>query len=237
MGNRNNDMTLNMDNEEEWKEVMGSNGDYLVSSQGKVKSMKFGRPYMLNPSKNHKGYSQVSLSINKKSVVIAVHKLVADTFLVKPEWYMSGGRISVNHKDGNRDNNDVSNLEFCTQQYNCHHARKVIFGNAVRPRVHGKISDETRREVRRLYSLGIGYGRIGRELGITKHAVRCVLKARSKMAGDDSDEQRVPVDANKKMTLDDVTRAFKMNSEGLSVITISRSLGVTVGRLLSLDLI
>lgn len=107
---------------EKWKHVRGFEGLYMVSHLGGVYSLKSRR--RLNPSKT--GYALVTLRKEGKSVSRPVHRLVADAFLPNPD-----NLLIVNHKDGNKQNNRLDNLEWCTQKENVAHAIKMG--------VHGKI--------------------------------------------------------------------------------------------------
>jgi hypothetical protein len=94
-----------------WKDIDGYNGIYQVSSFGRIKSFKCKKETILNGSDGGHGYLKVTL--NKKSLV--VHQLVAIAFLNhKP----CGFNLVVNHKDFNRQNNNVNNLEIITQREN-----------------------------------------------------------------------------------------------------------------------
>lgn len=62
---------------------------------------------------NHHGYLTVHVSVNSKSVRLLVHRIVATCFIPNPNGYPE-----VNHKDNDRTNNAVNNLEWCTSQYN-----------------------------------------------------------------------------------------------------------------------
>ena len=102
-----------MDNKEIWKDVKGYEGLYQVSNFGKVKSFKesakFGNPYLINS-----GFHVVTLYLKDRTKrKFQVHRLVAETFIPNPE-----NLPCVNHKDENKLNNCVSNLEWCTYQYN-----------------------------------------------------------------------------------------------------------------------
>ena len=95
--------------------------EYSVDSRGFVIG-KHGK--ILKPCNNHSGYPLVNLTINGKSVTIAVHTAVARAFC---EGYEPGKE--VNHKDGNRENNDYTNLEWITRLENIRHSINVLGKN------------------------------------------------------------------------------------------------------------
>lgn len=89
--------------------------DYEVSSNGRVRNRKTGR--IMKTPINDKGYPTVMLRKNKFYVNKRVHRLVADNF-----YDGDHEGLDVNHRDGNKTNNHVSNLEFCTRKENIRHA-------------------------------------------------------------------------------------------------------------------
>lgn len=93
---------------EVWKEVIGSNGKYQVSNEGQVRSLT-----SLLSSYKRSGYLCVTMTIEKKRKPQYVHRLVAEAFLPNPE-----GLPFVNHKDEDKLNPHVDNLEWCTHEYN-----------------------------------------------------------------------------------------------------------------------
>ena len=97
---------------EYWKPVVGYEGLYEVSNWGRVKSLKFGKEKILKPIIRH-GYYFVGLSKNGIVKSYSVHRLVAQVFIPNPN-----NLPCVNHKDENKQNNVVSNLEWCTHEYN-----------------------------------------------------------------------------------------------------------------------
>ena len=106
---------------EYWKPVVGYEGHYQVSNWGRVKSIKFGKGRILKPGTNKDGYLQVDLCKNNKSKTFRVNRLVAEAFLEIPEElrHLEGTRyLQVNHKDENKQNNVVTNLEWCDVKYN-----------------------------------------------------------------------------------------------------------------------
>ena len=91
------------------------NEDYEVSSNGRVRNVKTNR--IMKTFTNSRGYEQVCLRKNKEQTTKKVHRLVADSFYDGDhEGY------DVNHIDGNKSNNHISNLEFCTRKENINHA-------------------------------------------------------------------------------------------------------------------
>lgn len=104
-----------------WKPVVGYEGLYQVSNLGRVKSIRFGKERILKPGINKGGYFFVVLYKNGKKKIHLVHRLVVDAFLEIPEELkrLKGTRyLQVNHKDENKQNNVVSNLEWCSSSYN-----------------------------------------------------------------------------------------------------------------------
>lgn len=93
------------------------NGLYEISSNGKVRNLKTRR--MLRPGKDKCGYLHVSLSKNGKTKTLKIHRLVANAFIENFE-----NLPQVNHKDGNKENNNVNNLEWVTCSGNLKHAYK-----------------------------------------------------------------------------------------------------------------
>jgi hypothetical protein len=90
---------------------------YTVNENGEVVSYKKKTPTVLIGGKNRRGYHQIFLRKNGKTIGKMRHRLVAEAFIEKPK-----DKWQVNHKDGNKNNNHVSNLEWMTNQENTQHA-------------------------------------------------------------------------------------------------------------------
>lgn len=104
-----------------WKNVPGFE-EYMVSSDGEVKSFKNGKETILKSAELYKtGYRHVSLWNNNKQKTYTVHRLVALTFIPNPE-----NKPEINHIDGDRKNNHLSNLEWVTRSENMKHTFKVL---------------------------------------------------------------------------------------------------------------
>jgi hypothetical protein len=118
---------------ENWKDIKGYEGLYQISDKGVVKGLKrtilsrWGTPKVwkektIKTIVDHLGYCRVSLCKNGTVKAAKIHRLVAETFLQ--------GEGHINHKDGNKQNNNLSNLEFCTSRENLRHA----FTTGLRPK-------------------------------------------------------------------------------------------------------
>jgi hypothetical protein len=104
-------------NEKEvWKDVPGYEGRYKVSNFGRIKSLY--HQCILTPKRSGAGYRGISLSKYGVKKRFYIHRLVAQCFLSKPHTDAN----EVNHKDFDRANNHVSNLEWVTRKENCRHA-------------------------------------------------------------------------------------------------------------------
>lgn len=112
-----------------YKDIKGYEGLYQISNLGNVRALDrttaFGRGYKKIPMHNlticidSQGYNSVCLSKDGVQKRHLVHRLVAYAFLNNPNGYPE-----VNHKDENKSNNCVSNLEFCTSKYNANYGNR-----------------------------------------------------------------------------------------------------------------
>ena len=93
-----------------WKDIEGYEGLYQVSNCGRVRSLWLGKEKVLQPVKHKNGYLFVSLGRKK---IISIHRLVAEAFIPNPD-----NLPQVNHRDENKENNNVDNLEWCDAKYN-----------------------------------------------------------------------------------------------------------------------
>ena len=120
---------------EVWKAIDGYEGLYEVSNTGLVRSLNFNntsRAKLLKPRKRQDGYLSVNLCKNGKHKSIMIHRLVASAFIQNPL-----NLETVNHKDENRANNTVSNLEWLSRKDNINygtHNKRVAEANVNNPK-------------------------------------------------------------------------------------------------------
>jgi len=107
---------------ENWKAAQGTNGKIQISDEGRVRStLRNPAGTILKATPDQKGYMRISITIDRVKTTHKVHRLVAEHFISKAPV----GREQINHKDGNKANNRVNNLEWCSCRENAEHAIKT----------------------------------------------------------------------------------------------------------------
>lgn len=142
---------------EEWREpsLPELKGRYEISSFGRIKRIdrisfcKDGRKRhltekILSPHPSPKGYMIINLSTDMGNITYKMHRLIALTFIPNPN-----NLPEVNHKDEDKANNRVDNLEWCTHQYNSIYGTRLQrLGEITSERQKGrKLSDEAKRKI------------------------------------------------------------------------------------------
>ena len=105
-----------------WKDIPGYEGNYQVSNQGRVRNSRSQK--VLKPKMLRAGYYQYTLSLQGRSFHRLAHRLVAQAFIPNPE-----SKPQINHKNGQKTDNRVENIEWCTGRENQLHRYKILGHN------------------------------------------------------------------------------------------------------------
>ena len=158
----------------EWQPIEGYEGKYEVSDSGNIRNSK-GK--LIGLYKNDQGYVLARLANPRKTV--RVHRIVAKAFIQNPN-----SLPFVNHIDCARDNNNSSNLEWCTQWENLNHSQKL--GRMQRDYWVGKrspnanLDSKTVAQIRTEYSKGgVSWERLGVKFGVSKRTIGRIVSGES----------------------------------------------------------
>ncbi len=141
-------------------------GGYTIFKDGRIYSKNANR--WIGTKSPDKGYKKVTLWINKKHTTRYIHRLVALAFISNPHR-----RLEINHKDGNKLNNQVGNLEWCTRSENQQHAHDTGLINVAKGEKSGmsKITDDQVREMRKRFKTKESNVSIAKRYGLDNSTV------------------------------------------------------------------
>lgn len=155
--------------EEVWEDIPGYEKIYQVSNLGRVKSLsrktnqtdkkRYTKEKILKQQKNMYGYMEVTLRKNNIRKHYKVHRLVMVAFHGET-------KLIVNHIDGNKSNNIISNLEYCTYQENTIH----YYSNRKKPKI-----DFYKKEITKMYLDGYSIKEISRHYSYDSKTVKSLL--------------------------------------------------------------
>ena len=166
-----------------WKDIKGYEGSYQVSNLGRVKSLSreiyfSNRDYInltkeiiLKPGNNGKGYLCVSFSKNNRQKSFRVHRLVAKAFIPNLK-----NKPQVNHKDGDKKNNCIENLEWCDNYENFQHALK---NNLIASGVRAGMSKLTKRQVLEICKDSRSFRVLGKIYGVNSSNISDIKNRKS----------------------------------------------------------
>lgn len=146
-----------------WKDVVGYEGIYQVSDTGKVK--RVGKKE-LKPKIEKNGYVRFHLSKNGIAKMELAHRLVAQAFIPNPLNYKT-----VNHIDENKQNNCVSNLEWCDMTYQNRYGQGAINRNKAKEKPVFQF-DKNGNFIKKFDSVKIA----AQELNLSESSIHCVCK-------------------------------------------------------------
>lgn len=154
-----------------WKAIKDYEGVYEINELGEVRRVETGR--ILKGYIGSDGYPRVSLTVNCETKPFLLHRLIAIAFIPNPNNYPC-----INHKDENKSNNSLDNLEWCTYRYNLNYGTHNARANETRkkPILQYSKTGEFIREWKSVTDLNL-------ETGIDMGHVTACCRGKRKTAG------------------------------------------------------
>ena len=152
-----------MKQKEIWRDVVGYEDWYKISNLGRVWHKK--NKYYVSISSPKGSYKMLRLTTDEGSKVKRLHRLLAKAFIPNPN-----NKECINHKDGNKLNNDLSNLEWISRGDNIRHAFDIgLVDNSGENSHNSKLKDDIVLEMRNAYNLGcFSFAELGSAYGVTR---------------------------------------------------------------------
>lgn len=151
----------------------------FVFSKERIVTRKNGRKYFVKRRKmkltiDNRGYNRCALIVNKKLTTLKVHRLVCETFYGK-------SKLEVNHKNGNKQDNRLENLEFCTRSQNIVHAFKNKLAIPMRGSRNptSKIDEIKALTIKTFLMSGIGPSEISRKFNVSINITKDISKGKT----------------------------------------------------------
>lgn len=154
-------------------EINGVTKEYILYDDGRLYDVQLGR--FKNPVENRKGYLRYSIYVFGRRKFFFVHRLVLKTF--NPVDGMDN--LQVNHIDGNKKNNHLENLEWCTPAENIRHAYKVGLKSVKGIKNPAcRLTEENVREIVEMLLAKRPYKEISQKFNISKNTVAAIRSKR-----------------------------------------------------------
>ena len=168
----------------EWRSVKGYEGIYEVSNHGDVRRIAMGRGVSKTKERQRRpladhpcGYLAITIQRDNKPRTFLVHRLVAEAFIGPL------GRLEVNHRDGDKKNNQAANLEIVTRQQNIDHAVATgLVNNKGEKNTSARLTAGQVQEIRESYTPGgyrnggKGYKALSKLYGVSWETIRSIVK-------------------------------------------------------------
>ena len=166
-----------------WEEVYGYESYYKVSNLGRIRSLIKGRKNgcILQQSSTKQGYKRIKLSNKIASKSYLVHRIVAIAFIPNPD-----NKETINHKDGNKQNNNISNLEWATQSENNKHAFKTglksfTYKNMIASTKGRKLSENQVENIRNKSHDGYSISDLSKMFFVSKSQICRIINKKSRI--------------------------------------------------------
>lgn len=185
--------------------------NYCVSMDGKIFSLKSNR--FLKPFSDTSGYQYIECYENGQKHKFSVHRLVAKAFICNDL-----NKKEVNHKDGNKENNSVGNLEWVTPSENCVHAERTGLRN------NAKLTDEQVHNICSKLSDGFRNSDIADMFGVPKSTVSEIKNKKAyKYISDEYDFSKVKRD--QRICVETVIHICELLQQGTGYAAIEEATG------------
>jgi len=162
--------------DERWR-VIKDFPDYAVSNLGQIKRLTPGRKTrpgkILKGAIKPPGYPMVNLRKQGKTYYRRVHSLVAQAFIET-----NHEDLTVNHKDGNKINNHLSNLEYLSQADNNRHAQSLGLRPSGSKCSWARLNESDVKEILSLSTHGMSQGKIGKKFGVNQSSVSLIVRGK-----------------------------------------------------------
>lgn len=166
-----------------WRPVFEYEGHYEVSDQGRLRRISLASGVRLDairkPSRRPQGYLNYTLSLGNVQRAIAAHRLVWEAF----NGPIKSWRIQVNHKNGDKTDNRLVNLELCSASQNAIHARRVLGVISIPPKPmpgskhpNSLIVESDVLKIREMFSSGESQTKIAAAFGIHQTTVSDIVR-------------------------------------------------------------
>jgi len=158
------------------REIPGYECIYKISNTGKITRIWKTKETVMKTQVHSQGYVAVSLTKDGKNKTHKVHRLLALTWLSNPQ-----DKAYINHIDGNKQNNSLDNIEWCTPSENSKHAHSTGLNSTKRmvevaARKSRKMTSEKIKECQTLYDSGLSLTKIQNLVGISRSVIATYLK-------------------------------------------------------------
>ena len=202
---------------EEWKDIRGYGGDYQISNFGRVKSFKQGKVIILKPNFSN-GYLRIKLLKSGERMYFSVHRLVAKAFIPN-----HSNKPEVNHIDGQKLNNYVGNLEWCTSSENRVHSYRLELNKSGGEHYLAKMTNEQAIYIRNNPD-NLAIGDLAKKFNVNKTTISFIQIGKSyKNAGGESREKidtRIPNSVRKE-----IRKLYKKGVRGCGCKCLARKFG------------
>ena len=155
-----------------WKPVTGYESEYLVSDKGDIKRIKSSRGAvvgrLLKPYLNSNGYFYITLSKSGTQNDFLLHKIVATAFFGESE-------LQINHKNGNKKDNSVDNLEYVTPSENLLHATRTLHKRSGANHWNSRLKESDVLQILSLRKSGLTHEQIAKAFSVSRTTISEIL--------------------------------------------------------------